>query len=210
MWSIEHLVRDFAEAIRRADAHLPIAYSLRSGKAYQAGIGPHTETQTVNLVLEELRAIDPATYARGETDVPYPAFPRQRCDLVFNADGGPWHVEVKMMRMLGDNGKTNENILAHILSPYPQHRSALTDCTKLSVSGFVGRCAILIYGYEYEGWPLEPVIEAFEKLAQRNVSLSNRCLAQFTDLGHPGHQRGAVYGWELHRLRTNVETSEHA
>jgi hypothetical protein len=34
-------------------------------------------------------------------------------------------------RILGDNGKLNDNMLMHILSPYPQHRSAVTDCNKL-------------------------------------------------------------------------------
>jgi len=27
---------------------------------------------------------------------------------------------------MGDNGKPNDNMLMHILSPYPAHRSALT------------------------------------------------------------------------------------
>ena len=34
-----------------------------------------------------------------------------------------------MLRFMGDNGKLNDNIVMHILSPYPEHRSALTDCT---------------------------------------------------------------------------------
>jgi hypothetical protein len=42
-----------------------------------------------------------------------------------------WAIEVKLLRLLGDNGKPNDNILMHILSPYPAHRSAFTDCTKL-------------------------------------------------------------------------------
>ena len=27
--------------------------------------------------------------------------------------------EVKMLRLMGDNGKPNDNMLMHILSPYP-------------------------------------------------------------------------------------------
>lgn len=67
-----------------------------------------------------------------------------------------------MLRMLGDNGKPNDNILMHILSPYPAHRSALTGCTKLLESGLPGRKAIIIFGYEYEDWPMTPAINAFE------------------------------------------------
>jgi len=45
---------------------------------------------------------------------------------------------VKMLRLMGDNSKPNDNMLMHILSPYPSHRSALTDCQKLAASGFQG------------------------------------------------------------------------
>lgn len=65
-----------------------------------------------------------------------PSLRGQKCDLVLE---GEWAVEVKMLRCLGDNGKPNDNILMHILSPYPAHRSALTDCMKLRDSGFAER-----------------------------------------------------------------------
>jgi hypothetical protein len=113
--------------------------------------------------------------------------------------GEEWFIEVKMMRLMGDNGKPNDNILTHILSPYPEQRSALTDCRKLLSSGFPGRHAIVIYGYEYPGWPLEPVISAFECLAQRDVTLSSRATAAFSELVHPIHGTGEVFGWELQR-----------
>ena len=45
-----------------------------------------------------------------------------------------WAIEAKMLRMFGDNGKLNDNMLMHVLSPYPAHRSALTDCGKLAHS----------------------------------------------------------------------------
>jgi hypothetical protein len=102
-----------------------------------------------------------------------------------------------MLRFLGDNGQPNDNILMHILSPYPEHRSALTDCTKLLASGLNGRKAILIYGYEADEWPLAPAIDAFEVLAQVRVSLGPRQWAGFENLIHPVHQRGVVFGWEL-------------
>ncbi len=64
-------------------------------------------------------------------DVPYPDKPRQKCDLLVARDGKALFIECKLLRVLGDNGKPNDNMLMHILSPYPQHRSALTDCEKL-------------------------------------------------------------------------------
>jgi hypothetical protein len=191
---LKKLVSDFATAICRVDAKRPV------WGTYQPGIGPHTETETVNLVVRELGMLDPATYASAQVGVPYPAMKRQKCDLVVKLDGEAWHVEVKMMRLMGDNGKANDNILAHILSPYPAHRSALTDCQKLVSSGFGGRHAVLIYGYDYPAWPLEPVMGAFECLAAREVTLSSRTSVTFADLVHPVHRSGAVFGWEVKPL----------
>ena len=107
------LAGDFAAGLIHADARLP-----RWG-AYQPGIGPHTEVQTVVLVLAELRREHPSLYGSVQTGVPYPNSPRQKCDLLIApSDSRPWAVEVKMLRLMGDNGKPNDNMLMHVLSPY--------------------------------------------------------------------------------------------
>ena len=121
-----------------------------------------------------------------------------KCDLCFGKNlNWEWVIEIKMFRILGDNGKTNDNILMHILSPYPKHRSALTDCKKLLVSGFEAKKAILIYGYESEEWPIDIAIDAFEKLAKSEVTLSARFTSAFTNLIHPVHRESKVYAWEI-------------
>jgi hypothetical protein len=191
-------VADFADGLKAADAKQPQAVDQRSEKIFQPGIGPHTEAQTVRLVLNEMRAARPARYSRVKFAVPYPTERRRKCDLAVHAGGGePWCIEVKMWRLMEDNGKPNDNILVHVLSPYAQHRSALTDCERLSSSGFTGRKAILIYGYEAEGWPLRLVIDAFQALARTRTHLSECQVAGFDGLCHPIHRSGAVYGWEL-------------
>ena len=83
---------------------------------------------------------------------------------------------------MGDNGKLNDNMVMHILSPYPEHRSALTDCTKLAAAQLGERKAIMIYGYDYPGWPMDPAIEAFETLASQKVKLASRATASFDGL----------------------------
>ena len=102
-----------------------------------------------------------------------------------------------MVRMLGDNGKPNDNLITHILSPYSQHRSALTDCEKLLRSGFEGRQAILMYGYTHDDWPLEFAVDAFETLARSKYELSPRCSANFSGLCHPIHKEGGVHAWQI-------------
>jgi hypothetical protein len=188
------LARDFAAGLMLADARNP-----RWG-AYQPGIGPHTEVQTVALVLAELRREHPALYGSVPTGVRYPNSLRQKCDLLISPSGGrSWAVEVKMLRLMGDNGKPNDNMLMHILSPYPSHRSALTDCQKLVGSGFSGSLGVLIYGYDYDALPMEPAVEAFEQLAEHRVRLGPRQAASFDGLVHPVHRRGGVFVWEVDR-----------
>lgn len=102
-----------------------------------------------------------------------------------------------MLRLMGDNGKTNDNMLMHILSPYPSHRSALTDCLKLRDSHFAQRRAVLIYGFDYPAWPLDPAIEAFETLARVQIAIGDRCEAPFDGLMHPIHTHGRVFAWEI-------------
>jgi hypothetical protein len=147
------------------------------------------------MIGEELRS---SGYENVKFGVPYPSAPRQRCDLcLMSRDGDTWVVEVKLLRFRGDNAQPNDNMLMHILSPYPAHRSALTDCDKLLASGFVARKAILIYGFDDDEWPLVPAIEAFEQLARNRVSLSPRSTAQSGALCHPVHKNASVHAWEL-------------
>ena len=192
------IVADFAEGLRLADAKRPQAINTRSKALFQPGIGPHSESRTVELVMQVLEARLPDRYGAYALGVPYPSSPRQQCDLCLGTNPDwEWSVEVKMLRFLGDNGGLNDNILMHILSPYPPHRSALTDCKKLIESGLHGRKAILIYGFEHKDWPLEPAIEAFETLACARVRVGPRCVATFEGLVHPIHSEGKVFSWEI-------------
>jgi hypothetical protein len=194
---LAQLVDDFAEAIQLADARGPQARNSRSGISYMPGMGPHSEAETLELVVTELSKRNLA-YVPHSFGVPYPGATRQRCDWCLgSAPCWEWAIEAKMLRMFGDNGKLNDNMLMHILSPYAAHRSALTDCTKLAASALDARKALLIFGYDYDGWPMEPAIEAFEVLASRRVDLSQRHRATYDHLLHPVHQRGHVYAWEI-------------
>ena len=196
---LSKFVRDLGESIRRIDARRLQASNMRTGEKYQPGIGPHPETQAVELMAAELMAFEPDTYAgRLGLGVPYPRSPRQKCDLcIGSAPRWDWCVEVKMLRLMGDNGKPNDNMLMHILSPYPKDRSALTDCRKLVESGFPGRKSVVIYGFDYPELPMDPAIEAFELLARAAVKLSVRAVSSYTGLVHPVHRAGRVFGWEV-------------
>ncbi len=197
MISLSDFAKDFAAAVAAADARRPVAINLRTGAAFQPGIGPHSESRTMKLALEEMQAAHPERYTAVTFNVLYPGKTRQKCDLVLGQEPDRLNIEAKLMRILGDNGKPNDNMLMHILSPYPQHRSAVTDCEKLREAKFAGRSAILIFGYEHEGWPLDLAIDSFERMASGSGNLGERHEATFKDLCHPVHHSGAAYVWQV-------------
>jgi len=154
--------------------------------------------------VAELAELEASRYReRLHTGIPYPGVSRQKCDLCIGThQGWEWALEIKMLRLMGDNGKPNDNMLMHILSPYPADRSALTDCSKLLASGLGDRKGIIIYGFDYPGLPMDPAIEAFETLARTKVPLGPRAVAAYADLIHPVHTAGRVFGWELRPVVT--------
>src|SRR5579864_2998245 len=132
MLTLTEFVSDFARGIELADMRGPVAVNARTKIAFRAGIGPQSESEAIRLVLNELSAIKPEKYEAYQLGVPYPENPRKKCDLCLGKpQDWTWAIEAKMLRLYGDNGKLNDNMLMHILSPYPAHRSALTDCQKL-------------------------------------------------------------------------------
>lgn len=192
--TLDRLARDFSSGIKAVDATKPVWRSARTGNAYQAGAGPLPETETVRQVAEELARRSPTLYGTYSLGVPYPSSPRQRRDWV-TGEPPALAIEVKMLRLMGNNGKPNDNMLMHILSPYAAHRSALTDTEKLVNSGFSSTCIVLIYGFDYPSWPLDPAIDASERLAGNLVTLSDRAEADFDGLVHPIHRAGRVFAW---------------
>jgi hypothetical protein len=196
---LQQLIEDVASSIKRIDARRPQAANVRTGAVYQPGIGPHPETQAVALIVRELEEMAAERYAGVlQTNIAYP-FGRQKCDLCIGTPSSwEWAIEIKMLRLMGDNGKPNDNMLMHILSPYPGDRRALTDCVKLAELGPPGRKAIVIYGFDYTALPMDPAIEAFEVLASQRVQLGDRFVAGYAGLVHPVHVAGRVFGWETH------------
>ena len=195
MEDFKKIISDFALSIKKIDSTKPVYVSQRKNKnVYKPGIGPHTETATINLVVNELKK--DKFYTKIEREIKYPNS-RKSCDLKFSINNKILFSEVKMMRIMGDNNKANDNIFMHIFSPYEKQNSALTDGLKLLKSGFDGEKSIIIYGYDYDDFPIEKTISLFEKTTKDFFNISERYSASFEKLVHPVHTRGSVYGWTI-------------
>lgn len=190
---LKRFLEEFSNSIVIADNKHPQKISSKTGRTYLHGIGPHTEDETVDLIIKEF----PKSWdGMIERSIPYPKNKRSKCDLCIISSEGKLFIEMKMMRLFGDNGKFNDNITTHILSPYPQQRSAYTDIFKLSKSGFEGDKAIVIYGYDYDEYPMVEMIGCFEKLALNKLELP-AFHSHFANLIHPIHSKGRIFGWMI-------------
>jgi hypothetical protein len=192
---LEELVCDFAAGMKAADARSPQASSKRDPRrSYQRGIGPFAEDDAVALTVLEMQAIKPDRYsALAKRRYPRAA---KTCDLALG-ELPEWAVEVKLARVGRDNGTYEDTAVKKILSPYADDRSAVTDCVKLSESGFEGRKALLIYGFDDSKRPLAWLIDAFELIARQHVQLGARHEAPLSNLVHPIFSAGGVFAWEV-------------
>ena len=190
---LDKFVRDFAEAMARADSHRPQAKSSRSGRVYQPGIGPFGEDKAVDQTIGEMRRLFPGAYDGLRCRALYPGS-RQRCDIV---EGEPlsWAIEIKMARFAGDNGKPDDMATKDLISPFDCDRSAVSDCAKLAASRIAPNCALVIYGFDDPLRPLDVMVEAFEALARTRVTLGNRYSAPLQGLVQPVFASGRVFGW---------------
>jgi hypothetical protein len=73
---------------------------------------------------------------------------------------------------------------------FGQPLAAVTDCVKLARSGFAGRRAILIYGFDDPERSLRWLIEAFEAVAAGHAVLGSRTEAPLRNLVRPVFTRG--------------------
>jgi hypothetical protein len=202
------IVRDFAMAMEAADHRQPQAKSHRDAtRSYWPGIGPFAENDAVSLTLAQMQATNAVTYLDAGKRR-YPAG-KYVCDLVL-CRLPDWAIEVKLARLGRDNGTYEDAAIKKILSPYPEDRSAVTGCAKLLHSGFAGRRAILIYGFEDPQRPLHWLIEAFEAVAARTVVLGPRQEAPLHELVHPVSAAGRVYGWEVVEGQRTDDRLSHA
>src|SRR5262245_27739261 len=102
--TLKDFVSDFAAGLTSVDGTRPVACNARTGAPFQAGIGPHTEAATTQLVMTELQQRFPSRYPLVSREICYPGNSRRKCDLCLGSPNEwDWCIEIKMLRLLGDN-----------------------------------------------------------------------------------------------------------
>lgn len=188
---LEEVVTAIARALDAVDAFCP-AYVTRTGRQYQAGIGPYPENAAMKLVVAHLNA---EGVPAGQF-ISYPNALRQKCDL-WLGDPIEWAIEIKMGRFRGDNGKPDDTGVKDLISPFRADRSALIDATKLAESGFECRRAVVVYGFDDVERPLAAAVDALDQLLRLRVAVRSVASTEIAGLRHPVFASGSVIGWEI-------------
>jgi len=189
---LKMFVEDFATSLQKVDKEVPPAKNARTGEEYEKGIGPYQEKLLIEHVSDDLKKRKTNLYNGLVTEVKYPK-DRKRCDVVIN---NQLFIEVKAVRKMRNNGIHEEFLVNHILSPYEADKSFLTDTKKLLDSGFQGEKAVLMYGYDYEEFPIDLILGCFELLAEKYFcDIIEKHEFPFDGLIHPIHKKGKVKGY---------------
>ena len=166
MLELASAVSDFAAAFRAVDGSAP--QGRFRDRLYRPGIGPLTEEEAVRRAVRHLQQIRPEVYGSAAPRN-YPN-DRLKCDLVIP---GEWALEFKRIQPFGDNGKEAEHWSENILHPYPGSTSSIGDCIKLLMSQFAERCAVVVFGYEYDPPQinLDIAVNAFEVIVTQVLGI---------------------------------------
>ena len=192
MIPLEQFVLHFANAVIAADHTRPQTVDPETGALAKPGIGPLPTRRRFASLPWNWSWQSLSAYAGSiSLDVPYPDAPDQTCSLCIGA-APEWAfaAEVRMLRYVSEDGRLNDNILAH-------HRAAVASCVRLAASPLGASKAVIIYGFDDRQWPLDPAIDGFERLARAKVELGSRCEAKFDNLWHPVYARGRAFGWTI-------------
>lgn len=121
---LAELVSDFARAIEVIDPRAPVATNSRSGAHYQPGIGPHTETRTVEVVITNLATTDPPRYGSCRLGATYGDGTRQACDLCLsNPTAGDWRSKSRCFGSGRQRQTQRQHDHAHLVAlPRPPQR----------------------------------------------------------------------------------------
>ena len=193
---IKEFVECFAKSMQIVDSKAPQAVNARKPDIkYSPGIGPFQEKKLIKLVTNEMKNQN-QTYNTILLEERYPNLSKKKLDIFWSNEKVNYYIEAKAMRRLRNNGTPEEFIMVDLLSPYEGDGSVLGDIKKLKNSGFEGEKVILIYGYDYDEWPLDIAIDCFEVLAERHFcKFKEKYKSKFNNLIHPHHKRGEVFAW---------------
>ena len=168
---LEEIVNRIAELIPVVDSTTDIQVRNRRNKRpYVKGVATLFEPQFTKEVVRCWQKEFPSELSWINDEHPYPDS-RETCDLVItdssvDVEFGSfeWAIELKFLRLVGNNGNNNDYVMQKAISPFLKDRSLVHDIEKLKMATFGKRKAVIFYGFDYNLESVEHAREMCEKI----------------------------------------------
>ena len=159
---LEKIVERIALLIPKIDSTCNIQNSNRRNKRpYVKGVATLFEHQFTSEVVKYWSSEYPTELSHISDEQPYPGS-RETCDLVLTDSSEEipfgyfeWAIEIKYLRLVGNNGNNNDYVMQKAISPFLKDRSLVHDIEKLKNATFGRRKAIIFYGFDYDNTSVE-------------------------------------------------------
>lgn len=193
----------FAEVIDDVDE------SIGENRTYGEGIGPHDEDDQVDALVDAVQdrdLFDGSIYtAKSDaSEVRYPG--GQSADIVLETDNTTEYCEAKLFRFQKANEQPSSRGFSKVFNPYQDKnpRSFIHDVSKLASSDIRATKTFLAPYYRPVNGAGTDISsqEIAEKFADEvaewsEYNLTVDTVAEFSDLQHEVHRRGALLVWAL-------------
>lgn len=199
--SLDRLLGLIAEGLRSIDqSGIPYTSTRPPHRQYQSGVGPYSETVLCKRLVEFFLSAYAVECAGART-----------CRFPDILVPHKWAIELKLARPFGDNGDEAEHWSQNLLHPYPGNTSSLSDAMKLTKFDGNERRAVVVVGYEHSPpkISLDPLVSAFEAIAQRTLGLplGPRHNFELPGLVHPHLQIARLWAWEVLDAQASIPRS---
>ena len=152
------IVEKIADLIPIIDRTTSIQNSNRRNKRpYVKGVATLFEPQFTKEIVRSWSTEFKDELSFINDEISYPENSRETCDLVVSSikeeiplGQFEWAIEIKYLRLVGNNGNNNDYVMQKAISPFLKDRSLIHDIEKLKNAKFGKRKAIIFYGFDYD------------------------------------------------------------
>lgn len=153
---LEQIVKRIADLIPLIDNSTNIQnHNRRNKRPYLKGVATLFEPQFTKELIRCWNEYYVEDLSHIHDEHPYPGS-KETCDFVLTSKGFDvkfgefeWAIEIKYLRLVGNNGNNNDYVLQKSISPFLKDRSLVHDIEKLKNATFGKRKAVIFYGFDY-------------------------------------------------------------
>ncbi len=131
-------------------------HNRRNKRPYVKGIVTLFEPDFTKELVRCWPSKYPSELSFIDDEYSYPSS-KETCDLVITNSEielpfgqFEWAIEMKYLRLVGNNGNNNDYVMQKAISPFLKDRSLVHDIEKLKLATFGQRKAVIFYGFDYD------------------------------------------------------------